>query len=175
MAQAPRPETVSGPAIAAEAESWVGRINYTWGGNTLPNVDCSGAVTAWLKHFNIKVPIGRPVVMSYVTWPGAVTVSGLPEPGDLVIFAGVGASGHIGIAVSGTEMVSALNPSMGCARTPIQGYGPAGAPLSYRRVIAAGNVPPGSPGGCASAMAAMTGSAALMIGGYAWMRTRAKR
>ena len=31
-------------------------------------------------------------------------------------------------------MVSALNPQAGCAQTPIQGYGPAGAPLTYRRV-----------------------------------------
>lgn len=31
-------------------------------------------------------------------------------------------------------MVSALNPQVGTVKTPIAGYGPSGAPLTYRRV-----------------------------------------
>ena len=74
-----------------------------------------------------------PVVLDYGGWSGAVDV-GTPRAGDLCIWAGSGAAGHIGIAISDTEMVSALNPALGCKRTPIVGTGPSGVPLIYRRV-----------------------------------------
>ncbi|SRR6266487_4263456 len=80
-----------------------------------------------------------PVVTDYASWAGATTV-GTPAAGDLCIFL---PDQHIGIAVNATEMVSALNPSLGTRRTPIGGA--AGGSLIYRRIngIAGGGaVPP---------------------------------
>lgn len=159
---------VSGTAIVQAALRYEGHP-YVWGG-----WDCSGMVNHVLGHdLGITLPGGiknfqgppphGPVVAQYAVWNGATTVSGPPSPGDLCVWAGVGASGHIGIAISGTEMISALNPSLGTRKSGIQGSGPAGAPLSFRRVNAAG-----SPGGLAPGLgctpqAAM--AATLLIGG----------
>lgn len=156
---------VTGDQIATYAETWVGRIHYTWGGNTLPNVDCSGFVTACLKFFQLKVPPLRPVVVSYLRYGTKVAT---PQRGDLCIWAGLGTSGHIGFASSPTHFVSALNPSLGCRIEPIQGSGPAGAPLSFRRISGAGGVPGSSGTGC-PIQAATAGL--ILIGGHRLWRT----
>src|SRR5215469_405843 len=144
---------VTGAQIAADAGRYVG-LGYVYGGDAAtPGVwDCSSFVSYVLGHdLGLGLPGGRwgepgfpptahgPVVETYATWAGAVTVSS-PAVGDLACFVGAGASGHIGIVTGPDQMVSALNETQGTARTPIAGYGPYGAPLVYRRVL---GLPPG--------------------------------
>lgn len=75
-----------------------------------------------------------PVVLDWATWSGASTVKGPPSRGDLCVWPGVGATGHIGIALAGNQMISALNHIRGTVVTPIQGYGPVGVPVIYRAI-----------------------------------------
>jgi hypothetical protein len=210
MPQAPvssRALKLSNRAIARDAIRWIGQpYHYGAPDPQFPaapgNWDCSSFVSWVLGHdLRLSTPGGKwgswpatehgPVVVDYANWDGAITV-GTPIPGDLCCFVGVGASGHIGIAVSATEMVSALNPSRGTLRTPIAGYGPAGAPLIYRRVngitVLGGLAPPpasGKPGRSplqvivltgllfAGAFAALGLAAAAVIAGGGWVIRKA--
>jgi hypothetical protein len=156
---------VTGTQIAQDALRYVG-LGYVYGGDaSSPGVwDCSSFVSYVLGHdLGLGLPGGNfgepgfppnshgPVVVSYADWNGAQTVTA-PAVGDLVCFVGLGASGHIGIVLGRNEMVSALDTSQGTCRTPIQGYGPYGAPIVYRRILGLPPGPgipghPGSPGG----------------------------
>ena len=157
---APPSGSISGSAIAGDALKYVGRP-YVYGGSPGPSGtngwDCSSFVNWVLGHdFNLKLPGSvkpgysgtshGPVVVGYSTWTGAQTVL-QPQAGDLCIWVGLGVSGHIGIATSPQKMVSALNPGLGTLQTPIQGTGPAGAPLVFRHITATGNAL-SSLGGC---------------------------
>ena len=153
----------SGSQIAADASRYAG-LGYVYGGDASSpgNWDCSSFVSYVLGHdFNLGLPgNGRfgepgyppnshgPVVVDYANWNGARTVAGPPQAGDLCCFVGLGASGHIGIARGPNQMISALDSIDGTKITPIQGYGPYGAPLIYRRLL---GVPAGpgipTPGG----------------------------
>lgn len=153
---------VTGAEIAADAARYLG-LGYVFGGDAYrPGVwDCSSFVSYVLGHdLDLALPGGRwgepgfpptahgPVVVDYANWGLAHTISpAQAAPGDLICFVGLGASGHIGIVTGRNQMISALNPSIGTARTPIQGYGPYGAPLVYRRILGVkAGVPPGLPG-----------------------------
>lgn len=153
---------VTGAQIAADAARYIG-LGYVFGGDASApgNWDCSSFVSYVLGHdLGLALPGGRwgepgfpptshgPVVTSYAGWALAVTISAAAAaPGDLICFVGTGASGHVGIVTGPNQMISALNPTIGTARTPIAGYGPYGAPLVYRRLlgIPAGQAP-GMPG-----------------------------
>ena len=74
------------------------------------------------------------VVLDWAVWSGAATVKSSPSRGDLCVWAGVGASGHMGIALDATHMISALNHIRGTIQSPIAGYGPLGVPVIYRSV-----------------------------------------
>jgi cell wall-associated NlpC family hydrolase len=140
-----RGSKLTGALIARIARRYIG-AGYVYGGNasTVGVWDCSSFVSYVLHQAGLSLPGGKwgdpgfppnshgPVVMSYVQWAGATTV-GMPQAGDLCCYAGEGANGHIGIAVSGTRMVSALNPADGTLETDIFPPG-AGQPLIYRRV-----------------------------------------
>jgi len=138
---------ITGPVIAKDAARYIGQ-GYVYGGNAsrVGDWDCASFVSYVLGHdLRLALPGGRwggpnmppadhgPVVTDYASWNGATTV-GIPQAGDLCCWVGVGTQGHIGIAVSGSEMVSALNPQLGVQRTAIVGTGPAQSPLIYRRV-----------------------------------------
>lgn len=140
---------LTGPVIAADAQRYKG-AGYTYGGNgSAPgDWDCSSFVSYVLGHdLGMVLPGGGkygspgyppsshgPVVTDYANWGGASPVN-VPAAGDLCCWVGAGTAGHIGIAISGTQMISALNPSDGTTVTGIVGTGPSGSPLVYRRVV----------------------------------------
>ena len=161
----PPAAAVRPPDVAADALRYQGQP-YTYGGRAdVPgDWDCSSFVSYVLGHdLGLALPGGGkygdpgyppnahgPVVVGYARWKGAVTLppGTPPSSGDLCVWAGLGPLGHIGIAVDGSHMISALNHVDGVVRTPISGYGPAGAPLLYRRLTGlkgAVPVPPGTP------------------------------
>lgn len=84
---------------------------YVWATGGPNTFDCSGLVNQTLgRDLGLPIP-GRPtgqytghgpVSGQYYVWSGAVTVTGPPQPGDLVCYIG-----HIGIAVSATHMCHA--------------------------------------------------------------------
>lgn len=130
---------VSGDQISADAQRYIGHP-YVWG-----SWDCSGMVSHVLSadlglaipgyqpgDFRGPPPHG-PVVSDYIAWGGARNV-GIPAPGDLVCF---GPDVHIGIAVSASRMVSALNPQLGTQITDISST--ASGQIIYRRVT--GTIP----------------------------------
>ncbi len=139
---APARGTISGDALKYRG------LGYVYGGSASRpgDWDCSSFVSYVLGHdLGMGLPGGKwggpgmppnahgPVVLSYVSWAGAAPVSS-PQAGDLCCWAGAGPNGHIGIAISPTRMISALNPAQGTQVTPIVGTGPVGVPLVYRRV-----------------------------------------
>jgi cell wall-associated NlpC family hydrolase len=149
---------ITGAAIATDAEQYAG-AGYTYGGDASKpgDWDCSSFVSYVLGHdLRLALPGGKwagpgmppaahgPMANTYASWSGAATV-GNAQAGDLCIWVGAGGpDSHIGIAVSGTEMVSALNSDVGTAKTGIVGFGPPNTPLIYRRILGvpAGGVMP---------------------------------
>lgn len=142
---------VTGDQIAADAVKYVGK-GYVFGGPARApgDWDCSSFVSYVLGHdLGLSLPGGKfgqpgfppnshgPVVTSYASWSGAVTVAAPGARGDLVCFVGQGANGHIGIVLGPDHMVSALDTASGTLESPITGFGPPGAPIVYRRVVAA--------------------------------------
>lgn len=164
---------VTAAAIASDGMRYAGR-GYVFGGNasTPGDWDCSSFVSYVLGHdLGMALPGGRwgqpgfppsshgPVVFpDYTNWAGAVPVQ---EPqagaGDLVLWAGVGAGGHMGIVLGPGKMVSALNPQLGTLVSPITGYGPLGVNPVYRRITAA------SPGGTVTAQATGGGGPSMLL------------
>jgi NlpC/P60 family len=147
-----------GQQIASDAMNDIGHA-YALGGAPGTDFsqpwDCSSAVNKWLGHdFGMRLP-GQskagydgtshgPGSWQYITWSGAKTVGGPPQAGDLLIWPGMGVMGHIGIAISSTDMVSALNPRLGTARTPIVSTKP-GIHIIRRVDGSAINANPGCP------------------------------
>jgi cell wall-associated NlpC family hydrolase len=161
--------TTSGAAIAGAALRYKGE-SYVYGGTGAQpgDWDCSSFVSYVLGHdLGLQVPGGTwaqvtasgtqhgPVVTSYATWSGAATIpASAAAEGDLVLFVGLGTGGHMGIVLGPDKMISALDPLIrgvadsGTAETPINGFGPPGAPIVYRRLrdAAAGPIPQGAAG-----------------------------
>lgn len=161
---------ISGDQIAADALRYRGHpyVYGVW--------DCSGFVNHVLgSDLGIPLPGGirgfrgppphGPAVDDYLSWGLPVTS---PARGDLVLFAGLGPNGHIGIVLGPNQMISALDPAQGTIVTPIQGYGPPGAPISYRRAVGttkgtgAPGAAPAAPSGPGAAQSA--GTAVLVVG-----------
>jgi|SRR5215475_1825367 len=70
-----------------------------------------------------------PPTGAWASWPGLHRISRTEvQAGDLIVW-----FGHMGIAISNTHMVSALNPSERTAETPIDGHGN-GPLLKYGRL-----------------------------------------
>ena len=119
--------------FAAAAAAYAGKVPYKWGGATPAGWDCSGFPTYVLVHDlgRRNLPsLDHTVCTEFMVWSGAQTISA-PEPGALVLW-----TTHMGIALDGERMVSAVNPSRG---TVIDTFRNAGAvPYSdpmFRRVL----------------------------------------
>jgi len=147
--------------LAADAMKYNG-ARYVFGGapaNGIGNWDCSSFVN-WCAGHDLGMAIpgmaagtytGKshgPVVLDWATWTGASTIHGSPAQNDLCIWAGAGALGHMGIALSGDHMISAYDTAKGTIVTPIRGYGPPGAPLMFRRLTGGGGGGLSMPTGC---------------------------
>lgn len=144
---------VTSAQIVSDAMQYAGHAGYTFGGvpgATGRTWDCSSFVNAVTgRDLHMAIPgyaAGKfngdahgPVVAQWASWAGAppLPAGQRPSPGDIVVFNGIGASGHMGIATSANEMISALDTASGTLVTPIDGYGPVGAPLSFHRLTAA--------------------------------------
>lgn len=161
----------AGPAIAADALKYKG-AGYVWGGvaSKVGDWDCSSFVSYVLGHdLSLALPGGSwggagmppnahgPVVSEYLSWSGAADVAS-PQPGDLCIF---GPDQHIGIAISGTQMISALNGTIGTQVSGITGAAP--GTLTYRRLTGVSAV--ATTAAAAANMNAATIAALLLVGG----------
>lgn len=131
-------------AVAQDALKYQGK-GYVFGGapaKGLGNWDCSSFIN-WVVGHDLGMAIPGfsagtytgdshgPVVLDWATWSGATTTNA-PGPGDLCIWPGAGALGHIGIYLSSNQMISALNSNLGTITSGIQGNGPMGVALIYR-------------------------------------------
>jgi cell wall-associated NlpC family hydrolase len=173
---------ITGQAIARDALRYKGQ-GYVYGGpaSTPGDWDCSSFVSYVLGHdLKMTLPGGGsygqpgyppsshgPVVVDYAGF-GSAVASGQEQAGDLACWVGVGPLGHVGIVTGRGQMISALNPSLGTLVTPIQGTGPAGAPLVFRRVtgVPGGQYVPPAPGtGGGMGQAALAGL--LVVAGMA--------
>src|SRR5882724_4830852 len=109
--------------------------------------DCSSAVNYWVSQAGYRIPGGGkydgsshgPPSAAYLTW-GKHVPNDQAQAGDIVVWPGAGPLGHVGVAISNTEMVSALNPTMGTAKSPISGT-KAGVHLTRRASGVAGAIP----------------------------------
>jgi cell wall-associated NlpC family hydrolase len=144
-------DTVSGVStstspnvIANTALEYVGHC-YLYGGSPGSNGkgcwDCSSFANYVIgTRLNASIP-GFPNGSYKGTSHGPTTLSWLlfgksvpggasaAQPGDLCVW-----ETHMGIAVGGGNMISALNPSLGTKVTSIQGGAPTGEILSVRRL-----------------------------------------
>lgn len=171
------------PDIAGDALRYVG-AGYVFGGVPSRGIgqwDCSSFVN-WVMGHDLKMAIpgyspgsynGQvhgPVVLDYATWSGASTHSGPPSRGDLCVWPGAGAGGHIGIATSGNQMVSALDHIDGTKVTGIQGFGPRGVAVIFRTVSGNSSAGVSAPGlgipGCLIGLVLMPYEIASVAGGY---------
>lgn len=135
--------TPSGQAMAADALHYAGH-QYVYGGAPGPNGsgpwDCSSFMNWVIGHdFHHPIPGGGtydgsshgPATGGYMSWSGAVTIPRSQlAAGDLCVW-----STHIGMAISNSQMISALNPSLGTAVTTPENGGPQGESLVCRRIL----------------------------------------
>lgn len=92
-------------AIAAYAESFVGNLDYVYGGNSLSSgVDCSGFVQQIFAHYGVSLPRTSGEQGS----SGRSISSGDMEPGDIIYY-----GGHVAIYIGGGQVVHASSPETG--------------------------------------------------------------
>jgi len=132
----------TGSAIADAALKYVG-AGYVWGGpaDRPGNWDCSSFTSYVLGHdLGMALPGGGkfgdpgypphahgPTTLQYLLWGTPLNLDQV-RAGDLIV-----SSEHIGIAISGTQMVSAQDPALGTGIGGFPAGFPAGPPV-YRRV-----------------------------------------
>ena len=145
-------------------------VPYSWGGYT-PNTgwDCSGACN-WICGgiYHLAIPGFNPgsfgfnsghgpVVADWIQWAGVTRgVFGpvIPAPGDLIAW---GPNQHMGMAIDGTRMVSAENPTDGTKEADIGSFF-SFAPFVLRllQIRIGATVPAGVPTPSLPAASAMT-------------------
>jgi cell wall-associated NlpC family hydrolase len=133
----------TGSAISDDALKYQGHA-YNYGGAPGTNGespwDCSSFCNWVVGHdMHMAIPgyspgqyngsVHGPPTGSWGIWPGLRRLSRSDvQAGDLIVWAG-----HMGIAISNSHMVSALDPKHGTEVTPIDGYGN-GPILKYGRL-----------------------------------------
>jgi cell wall-associated NlpC family hydrolase len=140
---------VTSSAVANDAQGYAGHA-YRYGGAPGPNGtnpwDCSSFCNWVLGHdFGMVLPGNSrpgydgsthgPTTLLYLAWGAAAGVSHNPadaQPGDLCVW-----QTHMGIALGGGQMVSALNERLGTRITSIPGGAPSGEVLYVRRIKSA--------------------------------------
>lgn len=113
-----------GPAIVRYARSFLGKIPYVFGGNSLSSgIDCSGFTQQVYGHFGIRAPRTSEAQFSWVTPSAAV-------PGALAFYvspAGGPPPGHVAIVQDGNSVISqggGLGPRIESLRfLPLMGTG----------------------------------------------------
>ncbi|MGN0267534.1 MAG: NlpC/P60 family protein [Lachnospiraceae bacterium] len=101
-----------GSKIVAKAKSYVGKLNYVYGGTSLSSgADCSGFVKAIYNYYGVSVP--RRSVDQAV---GGKTISKSSlKPGDLVFYKNGGSTiCHVGIYIGNNQIVHEANSKKGC-------------------------------------------------------------
>ena len=113
---------VTGEAVAAYAQQWVG-YPYVWGGNDLnTGVDCSGFTQQVYLHFGIS--LNR---VADAQKQNGIRVASLEEaqPGDLIFYGSSSYADHVAIYIGNGQVVHASSPSVGIIvsstsyRTPV--------------------------------------------------------
>ncbi len=134
------PSSATGAAIAQAALQYKGHPYCFGGAQGAPSQgcpagtwDCSSFVN-WVLGHDMKLDIPGfpggsyngdshgPSSFTYAAWDGCVTIghdASVTQAGDLCIW--MNAVGHIGIAIGGGQMISALDPTDGTLVTPITG------------------------------------------------------
>jgi cell wall-associated NlpC family hydrolase len=133
--------SASGDAIVQDALKYKG-AGYVWAGapgNGAGNWDCSSFCNAVIgRDLHMAIPMYKagtyhgqahgPNTLIWLAWPGAKKVS-QPAAGVLAIW-----TSHMGICINGTQMISALNGTLGTQVTGIQAGGPKFEPLVFKAV-----------------------------------------
>lgn len=141
-------------AVANDALKYVGSP-YVWGGapgtglGRDTGTDCSGFVNMVVGR-DLKMPIPGygagaytgsahgPNTLSYLIWGGVTGISQAQlQAGDLVVW-----QTHMGIALGGDQMISALDTNDGVKVTSIEGGSPAGEVLFCKRLTGLSGVTP---------------------------------
>jgi cell wall-associated NlpC family hydrolase len=122
----------TGNAIADAHLRHVG-APYRWAGADPSGWDCSGFPSYVLHHdLGYELPSDyHTVCMQFLVWKGAVRIAAA-EPGALVVW-----PTHMGVAIDGTRMVSAVNPRRGTVVDTFAGAGPVPyTPPTFLRITA---------------------------------------
>jgi peptidoglycan DL-endopeptidase CwlO len=127
----------SSSQIASDAEKYQGDA-YVWGASGPDRFDCSGLVN-WVTGHDLHLaipgsPSGAysghgPVTEQWYAWTEFTSISATEmQPGDIVCWIT-----HMGIAVSNTMLISALDPALGVKITSIPQAAPFGEPIRIGR------------------------------------------
>jgi len=121
---------LSGAAVVADAQQYLG-VPYQWGGtNPATGLDCSGLVQRVYGDLGVSLPRTSQEQATVGTPVAAVADA---QPGDLVFFEpGASGPGHVGIYIGNGQMIDA--PHQG---TDVQVQS-VGTPSAIRRVLPAG-------------------------------------
>ena len=118
----------SSSSIVSYAESFLGKIPYKWGGESISGADCSGFTSLVYKHSGFG---GIPRTSeAQGAW---VTKTSKPQAGGLAFFnspAGGPPPGHVGIIVNESRMIDQAGPEgvKGPTGDPLTGYMFVGVP-----------------------------------------------
>lgn len=105
----PNTSNISGAAVVAYANQFVGNP-YVWGGNSLTNgCDCSGFVHLVYKDFGISVPRYSGAFASV----GQEVSYNNMQPGDIIVYEPKAGIGHVAIYAGGGLIVEAQSSAAG--------------------------------------------------------------
>lgn len=139
----PSSQGLTGSPLAQDLLNYVGKAPYKWGGGNPSGWDCSGAVNyvanhiaglpipAYAKPHSFTGATHGPSTLMWLAWAPAHMLkisAGNVQAGDLVIW-----QTHMGIAINGTQYVSAYDTAEGTVVHPIHGGGPVGEIATFWR------------------------------------------